>query len=213
MHILSKNIKAQRSSLSGGRMKKAMIIMGYAKIRNAMVQEVLKYKSQKKKLTYCACWQWDGKLEEKKITRGASQNYTNRHSNTGGSTTDSTEPSCGVFKLWDCVHLSISDMHQSISECFYLYMSLYAGACRRDTSAEPEQICFPAGQVKFISSFIIRLLPPPRQISDHGDKQPHGHTVTCFEIADECKIADMQVQNSAFLEAPGQRLTSEPWST
>lgn len=49
MHILSKNIKAQRSSLSGGRMKKAMIIMGYAKIRNAMVQEVLKYKSQKKK--------------------------------------------------------------------------------------------------------------------------------------------------------------------
>lgn len=66
MHILSKNIKAQRSSLSGGQMKKAMIIMGYAKIRNPMVQEVLKYKSEKKKLTYCACWQWDGKLEEKK---------------------------------------------------------------------------------------------------------------------------------------------------
>lgn len=110
-----------------------------------------------------------GMANKKKIIRGASQNYTyciqNKHSNTGGSTTDTTEPSCRVL---DCVaglcafNLSVSDMYQCISKCFYLYMFLYASACRRDTSAETEFICFPAGQVKLISSlFIIRLLPPP----------------------------------------------------
>lgn len=81
------------------------------------------------------------------------------------------------------------------------------------------QNVFASLQVRLTSFPIIRFyykitaLLLLSQISDHSDKHAHGHTVNCFELADECKIADMQVQISAFLESPGRRLTSEPWST